>query len=82
MSVVTGYNDQILSYNNIGSSQKNPPLMLSLTPLVKLLSLLISNCQRTIIGHGCASLAWHMLELAMMIIKFPLHPFYGTFIQK
>jgi len=36
MGVVTGYNDKILSYNNIGGSRKNLPLMLSLTVLVKL----------------------------------------------
>ena len=36
VGVVTGCNDQILSYNNTGGSQKNPPLMLSLTTLVKL----------------------------------------------
>ena len=41
--------------------------------LVKLLSLLISTCQCTII-----SWAWGVLEFSMMIIKFLLHPFYGT----
>ena len=35
MGIVTGYNDHVLLYNDIGGSLKNPSLKLSLTALVQ-----------------------------------------------